>query len=76
MAILSIVAEIVVSLLQGLVAIPMRWMGEIALFAVSLGRWKPRWSSEPDTGRGEISFWVGVVATCVIGGVIVAIVFH
>jgi hypothetical protein len=82
MTILSTIAELIVSLIQTLIEVPIIWVGEIVLFLVSFGRHKPRWDIYLDSGGGdfvflsELSFWVGIVAICGIGGAIKLIFFQ
>ncbi len=76
MSILSTISGFIASLFEALIQVPVIWVGEIVLFLITLGRHKPRWDIYMDTGGGdfaflsEMSFWIGVIAICGIGGAI------
>ena len=74
---MSVLLEFVVGLLmlvlRTVLEKPIIWIGEIALWAVTLGRHTPRWDSYIAEGGGdyaflsEASFWIGLAAICGIG---------
>jgi len=72
--IFSMIDELATSALRSLITIPIIWLGEIVLFLVTAGKHKPRWDIYTQTGGGdfvffsELSFWIGIVAICGIGG--------
>lgn len=74
MILFSVIAEILVAFFRTVVEIPIIWIGEIVLFLVTFGRHKPRWDRYLDSGGSdwgflsEMSFWIGLVALCGIGG--------
>ncbi len=80
MIILSLLAEAILWIFLALIEIPIIWIGECALFLVTLGRYKPQWDTHLASGGDfvfltETRFWAGLVAICVIGGGIKLIFF-
>jgi hypothetical protein len=82
MSVLSTIVGFVMSLFQALIEVPIIWIGEIVLFLITFGRHKPRWDVYLYTGGGdfaflsELSFWIGIVAVCGIGGAIKLLFFE
>ena len=74
--ILSALGEFLLAAVQFVLEGLISWVGEIVLYLVTLGRHKPRWDLYMDEGGSdyaflsEMSFWVGVVAICGMGGAI------
>ncbi len=81
MALVSAITGLVMALFQFLIEVPVIWVGEIALYLITLGHHKPRWDAYLDTGGGDfaflsqMSFWIGVIAICGIGSAIKLIFF-
>jgi hypothetical protein len=72
----SIIGHLLISLLEVCIAIPLIWVGEITMWAFSLGKRKPQWECYATDGGGEgaflseVSFWIGFLTLTTIGSVI------
>lgn len=73
---LTILAEMVLSMLRYLVEIPLIWIGEIVRFLVSFGRHEPRWDAYVESSGSDFAFfynlslWIGIFTVCGIGGAV------
>lgn len=71
--VLTAIWEIVLTIIEIFITVPIMWIGEVALFAFSLGHHKPKWDVYMHRGGGSfvflstVSFWIGILVLCGIG---------
>jgi len=71
--VLTALWEVVLTLIQILLSVPIMWIGEVSLFVVSLGNHKPKWDVYIHRGSAvfvflsTVSFWIGIFVLCAVG---------